>query len=211
MRLLNTILFPPRGVVRDPRGISVREFSSTSFREPVVSGKNKCGTYTKYIDTNLHTIMRFLSEISYFALDSKGKNLGIQIKTLFLTQILRDCKHFQGKFLFYLLWRSRSPLKYHLALLGIKSNKNNMLSGITAQNSPDLTILGVSITISTFQKREQKRSRVHIGLCRRLRCFGNAEGWSNVRAIKFGNQRLSGKCHAYANETTRSNSAFLGC
>lgn len=210
MHLLNIISFPPRGVIRDPRGISAREFSSTPSGEPVVSGKNKRGTYTKYIFNNFHVKMNILGETFYFFLDSKEKSSLIQISIPFLTQIFRNHKHFQGIFLTYWLYRSRSPLKLNLASKGKNSNKNNALIDVMPHNSSCLTILGVSITISTFPKREQKRSRVHLGLYGRLRCFGNAEGRGNIRAIKFGNQRLSGKCHAYANETTRSNAAFLG-
>jgi hypothetical protein len=211
MELLEKISLTLCCGIRDTRGVSAREFLSIPFLEPAASSQNKRGLSYKYIDRECRGNLRDRSEIAYYVLDSTALNSGTQSKIWILTQNLPPCKPLQGKFLIPLFSRTWRGAKSLWILTGVKSIENNGIRRKVARNLPVLTILGVSITISTFTKRRQKRARVHLGLYRRLRCFGKSEGWDNVYAIKLGNHRLSGTCHALLNETTRTCPAFLGC
>lgn len=200
MHLFTHIEIPSCGVVHDLQSVYARATALTSSPAPVAYGKYSCRVYINYIDRTYCEKSSALQKIPHWLLDSIRLNSGIRILLRRLTQKFASCKQLQRKFPVSLFPHTQMRSRMRSTLTGIKYSENNVLLRKLPRNPAVLTILIVSATISTFIKRKQKRARVHLGLHRRSRCFGNSEGWDNVYAVRSRNQHLITKCHALIGE-----------
>ena len=200
MHLSTKISVSSCGVVHDLQSVNERRLTLTPSLAPVARGKNSFGVCSKYIDIVYYINPTMWQKISYSSLESIGSNFGIQSVSSRLTQNFARCKQLQENFPTLLFSNPRMRCWVRSMLTWKKYITNSMLRRNLSRISPVLTIPSVSTTISAFIKRKQKRARVHLGLHRRSRCFGNSEGWDNVYAVRSSNQHLITKCHALMSE-----------
>lgn len=200
MHLFTHIEIPSCGVVHDLQSVYARGIALTSSPAPVAYGKYSCGVGINYIDRDYCEKSAVLQKIPHWVLDPIRLNSSIQSLSRRLTQKFSSCKQLQRIFSLSLFPHTQMRSRMRSTLTEVKCCKNNMLLRKLPRNPAVMTILIVSATISTFTKREQKRARIHLGLDRRSRCFGNSEDWHNACRVKPCNQHLITKCHALISE-----------